>query len=312
MVRFGWVRGEGAESCASQQQIEDQVIARLGRDPFSRTATRSVEASVTGGPQGFRVNLFLRDPTGAKVGSRELESDTTRCDSVESAATLAIALAIDPDAALGELSRASSAPANAPVAASPPEGAKANREPQAEPPQPLAPTSSDLPPSALAVRAGVAVGLLPRAGPGIETAAEVAALRQLRLSIGAWWLPEERTSDREFGFGLTALGLGGCLELLGKPRANLAVCGHLWAGAIHAVVYGPSPAEPGAQAWAAASMAPRARFRIVGPLLVEVGAELVVPFLRTAFVVKGRPDPPLFQQAPVAAFPFLGLGASFF
>src|SRR3954465_8909690 len=78
-VRFAWVRGKGADGCASQQQIADQVAARLGRSPFSADAARSIDAYVTRSESGFRAEIYVRGQGGALAGSRELTSEAPDC-----------------------------------------------------------------------------------------------------------------------------------------------------------------------------------------------------------------------------------------
>src|SRR5262245_45543148 len=92
-VRFAWVRGKGADQCASQQQIVGEVTARLGRSPFAADAARSIDAYVTRSERGFRAEIYVRGRDGALAGSRELVSEAPDCAAIESASVLAVALA---------------------------------------------------------------------------------------------------------------------------------------------------------------------------------------------------------------------------
>jgi hypothetical protein len=302
-VRFAWVRGEGADGCAGQETIADRVTARLGRSPFSPAAARSIEATVSRAEHGFRVSLYVRDREGRLVGAREIPSEATECGPIEAASVLAVALAIDPDAALG--------PPPAPRPPPPPPAAPRVDLPP-PPPLPAAPPPPPvpLPLSGVALRAGVGLGLLPGASPALSLAGDVALAGPVALAAGALWMPESRTGDARFGFGLAAFSLGACVALTRSPVADLSACAALWAGAIHAVVYDLRPATPGDYAWAAASITPRVRFRIAGRVHAEVGAHLFVPFIRQPFQVAGWADP-VFRQSPVAGLPFAAVGAHF-
>jgi hypothetical protein len=130
----------------------------------------------------------------------------------------------------------------------------------------------------------------------------------LQITAEALWLPQQRTSDRRFAFGLAAFGAGTCVRFLERARVDLAGCGSVWVGALHAVVYEPAPTQPGDHPWAAAAVTPRLRAAVGAHLLVEVGAHLFVPLVRQPFTVTGDVAP-AFQEPPVAFLPFVSLGA---
>jgi hypothetical protein len=327
-VRLVWVRGERTENCDDRAGIARRVSARLGRDVFSDAAPRAIEGVVQHDGEHWAARLYLRDADGALVGSRNLTSDAPDCEPLEAAVTLAIALAIDPDAALRapptvaqtappavESPRPAPAPIppTAPPAAPPPAAAPSpfpvpNR-PQASP-EPLAPARSPRRDGVRVTARGViAAGLLPSASPGFAWSAETPAGRVVLGTAGVLYLPETRTAEGDFAFGLTLAWLGACAQAWGERAVSLAVCGKVLLGAIHAVVYKLEPTEPGDRIWSGASLAGQARFRIVGPLVVELGAEMVVPFTRSRFMVSGG-DAPVFQESAVGAVGFAGLGLS--
>ena len=97
-VRFGWVRGRGADTCPSRREIADQIAERLGRSPFTEGAARSIDAVVTRSEAGWRAEIYVREQDGAPAGARELTSEAPDCGPLASACVLAIALAIDPEA----------------------------------------------------------------------------------------------------------------------------------------------------------------------------------------------------------------------
>jgi hypothetical protein len=309
-VRLAWIRGKGADACSSPQQIADQVAARLGTSPFAANAARSIDAYVTRSESGWRAEIYVRGRDGALAGSRELTSEAPDCAPIESASVLAIALAIDPDAGLR--------PPPAPAPAPPPAAARTPlpaplpaRVPPSPPPAPLHRSpAAGLGSSSVALRAGAGVGLLPRPAAGLSLAAHVAIARSAQLTGEVLWMPEVRAADARFAFGLTALALGACVDVVRREQADLAACGSLWGGALHAVVYSLKPTEPGDRAWAGAAASPRLRIRVASGLYIEAGMHVLVPIIRQPFTVTGWKDP-VFQQAPVTLLPFAGLGATF-
>lgn len=312
-VRFAWVRAEGAEGCAGEQPIADRVASKLGKSPFFDVASRSIEAIVSRTERGFRAELFVRGADGALVGTRELASEALDCTSIEGASVLAIALAIDPEAS----TRPPPAPAPAPTpivtpssvpVATPSIPAFSWPPPPGPRPPPPAPERSDA--SALLFRVGVGVGLLPGLAPGPSLAGDVPLSRSVRLTAEALWLPETRTADGRFAFGLTALSVGSCAAPFATDAVDFGVCGSVWGGALHVVVYDLAPAEPGDYAWFGVAVTPRLRVHLPSRLLAEVGTHLMAPLARRSFVVRGWDDA-VFREPPLTALPYLGLGVRF-
>ena len=164
--------------------------------------------------------------------------------------------------------------------------------------------------SGIALRAGAGLGLLPGPGAAFSLAAHVAVARSAQITAEALWMPEVGTSDGDFAFGLSALAVGACVDVARGAWADLAACGSIWGGALHAVVYHLTPTQPGSYAWAGAAASPRLRVRLAPRLHLEVGAHLLAPLVRRAFTATGRADP-VFQEAPVTVIPLAGLGTSF-
>lgn len=316
-VRFSWVRGEGAEGCADQQRIAEQVSARLGKSPFSADAPRSIEAVVSRAEHGYRAVIFVRGDGAGPVGTREIGSEAVGCGSIEAASVLAIALAIDPDAALRP---PEPTPRPAPPAPLPAPAAPLPAPPLPAPfvmaPRPIAPPRTPVAPrdrlgfSGLALRVGAGFGLLPQITPGVALAGHVSLGSRVDLTAEALWMPEARTDDARFAFGLTALSLGACFVPVRADSVDLAACAALWGGALHAVVFDLEPASPGDYPWVAASAAPRLRVRLGPHVHLEAGAHLLFPITRPPFTVSGWKDP-VFRQSPLAVLPFVGLGANF-
>jgi hypothetical protein len=312
-VRFAWVRGGGAEACSSQVAVVAQITARLGHSPFAEGAERSIDAYVSHAEAGWRAEIYVRDREGKLAGARELTSEALDCGAIESATVLALALAIDPEAALRAPDP--TPPARAPEPPPSPLAAPlpAPLAPPIVAPEPRVPVAApaiSLGGSGVALRGVAGLGLLPRAAAGVAVAAHVELTPAWALTAEALWLPEVAAADDRFAFGLSAFALGACATVARTSAADLAACGAIWGGALHAVVRDLVPSGPGDRAWAAASATPRLRLRLASRVHLELGGQLIVPLVRRPFTVTGW-DTPVFQQTPVAFLPFAGLGANF-
>lgn len=291
--------------------------SRLGRDPFANDAERNIEGSVARDGQVWRAHLSVIGPDGVVVGSRDLQSGEQDCSTLADAVTLAVALAIDPRAAFAPLA-AEPVP---PLAARPAEPARISPPPPLLPPPaatviphvaaaPLPATPLPAGPAlAVSLRGLVAVGLLPRAAFGIESAGEVGVSKRWGLSLGVSYLPEVRSSDAGFAFGLSAGFLGVCVAPVQTTAVRLAVCGEAQLGAMHAVVYSVRPLPPGDHAWAGARVGPRLRLRLGGSLWLEAGAQALAPLIRHEFVLKDQQNP-VFQSSRLTLAATVGLSAS--
>jgi hypothetical protein len=314
--RFTWVRGERTEGCSSGAEIADSVTQRLGREVFSESARRSLEGVLTHEGDVWEVHLYVRDASGKLAGSRVLKTKGPTCEPIEAAATLAIALTIDIEG--GPLSPATPSP---PAPPSPPAAAPAEKPAAsgvtapASAPRPVERTPPSPAPSLSAVAALRAVvtprGLLPAVAPGLSLAAEVPVHRVLRVASGVLYLPEQRTPDGAFAFGLTAAWLGFCFVPPDLHRVvSLSLCASAEVGTLHSVVLALEPLNPGDRAWVAFSVEGALRLRIAGPLEAEAGADVIAPLTRAKFAVLERPGV-VFQQSLVDLVGFVGLGLSF-
>jgi hypothetical protein len=216
--RLVWVRGPGAEGCPDGGAIGKAVAARLGRDVLANDAPASIEGFIERQGATLHAHVYVRDQAGALQGTRDLNSHAVDCAPLSAAVTLAIALAIDPDAALTPHPPATPA-AVVPPAPEPPRFPERViiREPPPPPPPtapaPAPPTPALRRPSAVTTASVlVAGGLLPKASPGLTLEEDLAVYHALHSALGIVYFPEERTRDGSFGFGLTAATLGACLE----------------------------------------------------------------------------------------------------
>ncbi|HXN33107.1 MAG TPA: hypothetical protein VN894_14650, partial [Polyangiaceae bacterium] len=244
-VRLVWVRGERTQGCDDRATIARRVVERLGRDVFSESAPRSIEGVIQHEGERWDAHLYVREADGSLFGSRYLTSTAPDCGALDAAVTLAIALAIDPDAALRP------APASSPAAAMP--GPAAPPPTQAPPLTPTSPVSrlpetpSTAPRLAAPVspkapepsrggslsataRVLVAAGILPGAAAGAALSADGPAGSRFQGTAGLLYFPEARNAAGDFAFGLTAGWLGVCAEPWAAGRLAVAICGKILLG----------------------------------------------------------------------------------
>lgn len=314
VVRFEWVRSEEASACPSAPVLRARVAQRLTQNPFvDGPATQIIDGVAERDESGrWLVRLFNRDGDGRLTGSRELTSDSSDCVSLAGAVVLAVALAIDPEAALTPPPPSSTdeEPSASSLEAPETSSSEANSSEES-----VAPDSSAAESPLSRIRLGAAAsfswGLVPGFGPGLEVGGDVRLYGPLQLSIGIAFVPEQRTSaaDSSFGFGVTAPWVGVCLR---HEKARWAIDGCLRAsiGALYAVVYAPEPTRPGARVYAAADLSLAAFVTIAGPVYAGLSARLSAPFQRPAFRVEGEPVE--FQQAIVIPSVALSLGVHFY
>jgi hypothetical protein len=121
------------------------------------------------------------------------------------------------------------------------------------------------------------------------------------------YFPEVPTSDERYAFGLTAGSLGALYAWPVGGGFELSAVGELELGALHAVVFDTVPVNPGDRLWLAGALGPRLAVAGLGVLRLELGVNLVVPFVRPEFEVRGIAEP-VFQSAPVGGLLYVGAG----
>jgi hypothetical protein len=295
-VRLEWVRLEGAGSCIDAAQLEARVQRRLGTDPFDARASRSIEGVARRTRAAWRAQIAVRArPSDANPPLRELESTGADCESLSNAVVLAVALAIDPAAALSD----------APVEPTP--APRPVEEPKAPTPAPITAASE----ATLAGRANLALaaqlGLLPKASFGVALGVAATLTPRFELGLRAQAFPEVEVVDEpSYATGLAAL----TLELCGRARpakvVDLRVCGGPSLGLLHAAVLQGERTQPGERASLAAELGLDAAFALTPTLAFELGARAAAPITRYRFILEGS-DRPLFTQSAIAAIAHLGL-----
>ena len=302
-VHLSWVRAESALECGNAGLVQADVVRRLRKNPFTEPSRVFVEANVTRVGTAFQAQLELRDEQGRPLGTRRVTSDAASCDSLVSAAALAIALMIDPDAVL--------APAEPPAALPP-----ASVTPPATTPAPaaIAPLESRARGGLLAAVVGSS-RVLPRAALGMRVGVEVLPLRRWGAELSLTFLPEVRQELRGFdvSFGLTYASLGLCYQLLGATTVQLGACALGSAGALHATAFEPARGVRGQLFWSAAGAGLRAAWQLAPPVLVRAGVEASLPLERRDYLMRrgALEEVTVFSDPNFSATLHVGLGVRF-
>ncbi|HVT10238.1 MAG TPA: hypothetical protein VHO67_22415 [Polyangia bacterium] len=100
-VHLVYMRGAGAERCPSQAELQQGVIARLGRDPFWGGGARPVWLTISRSGAELVATIAVQAEDGGPAQVRAVTSRRHECAELAAAVELALAIAIDPDAALG-------------------------------------------------------------------------------------------------------------------------------------------------------------------------------------------------------------------
>jgi hypothetical protein len=269
-VHLSWVRSPTATACPDASQIEADVTRRLGASPFTGPTRSSIEAIVSRGDNGWRAEIEMRGIDGSSEGSRTVTSDAPTCASLSSAAGLAIALMIDPDALL------------APPVEAPPPPIEPPPEPVSAPP-PI--VSAALHRGSIALTGLAAAHILPRAAPGLQLTGDVFVAPQTLVTLGAAFLSEERASQGDVRFGLTFATLGLCYQPLATKSWEIAACAALMAGALHVAVSSPIPDEVGQRVYAGGEAGARVAWLPSPAFEMRLQADLVLPFDRHTFAI---------------------------
>ncbi|MDB4994440.1 MAG: hypothetical protein JWM74_1872 [Myxococcaceae bacterium] len=334
---FSWARSDGGEKCPSTEVMRARIAERLGSKKDAQG--RSIDAIVSRTNGRYTARVLLRDATGTLRGAREITSDAADCDPLAAAVVLAAALAIDPESASRPSPSQSPSPSPSPSPPSPPAPAPPLDVPVPVP-VPVTDPSSAGPPSgkpspspspstststststweetrgAVIARPELSLGLVPHPAFGVAVAGRVRVANRVDVAAGLMWIPEARLADGAFGIGLSAVRLGACVAPWESPPFALLGCADFLAGATHASARDASVAPAGERGWFAMAASSRFAVRVVGPLLLEVGADAIVPFVRDTFVsgrvVPGENHRNAFQQAAVAGLFHFGAGVSF-
>jgi hypothetical protein len=191
-TRLDYARSDHAANCPDREALQSAVVKRLGYDPFFPVARQTIVVEILDGEAGLRAEMHLVDADGIIRGSRELSESRGHCDELVAALALAISIALDPSAALGEESADAQPAATAdakPAEAQASENSDPSASESAPPPQPAAagsaakhhaPPTKTQPPryakgTPIGLRAGVfgSFGVAPALAAGFRLGASV-------------------------------------------------------------------------------------------------------------------------------------------
>lgn len=101
-TRLEYARSERASACPDRAALKAAVNERLGYDPFFPAARQTIVVEIIDAEDELHARMRLVDEQGMIVGSRELREKVEQCDELVASLALAISIALDPSAALGE------------------------------------------------------------------------------------------------------------------------------------------------------------------------------------------------------------------
>jgi hypothetical protein len=326
---LAWVRDDGAESCPPGRELAADVAQRLGRSPFDPAAPRAIEIRVERTATGFRSRVHVRGGDGSTLGRRMLASDEPSCAPLFSATALAVALLIDPDAALREPARSPAvAEFTEPEPPPPPPPAPPPPQPAAPAPttdRPRAPARREHEVAAATLLGAYTLGLTPEGSPGAALQFGGRLTTHWGWSVAALYVDPSEASqgDVTFSVGLTAASAFVSFRPL--PRGtNLAIEAGPWLGVLgtSVVVSDARPTSavatsPGDFLFAALSAGVGFEATVSTNVFVTARGHLLAPLVRRQLSVSvendgGTSPDPVWTQPPVAGLFSAGVGLLFF
>jgi hypothetical protein len=320
---LSFVRGVGAESCPSRHELEREVSTRLGRSPFDQNAERSIEIVAEHGPDGYRSVVSAMDRDGKLLGRRTLVSDDDNCTSIFSATALAVALLVDPEAALSRDSSANEAvgrfeldEASAPPPL-PPSNAISPAPAPAPAPQPPAPSSApsvrEIPAATTGAEAVVTFGMVPAVSPGVGIFTEGFLGGSWGFALSGLYVAKASVTEGETVLDVSLTTFGGALTLspLTRRSFRLVTDAGLFAGALHVGVRGARAIDSGDHLYVALALGVRAEATVINGLFLTARLGATVPFLARGLTVEGEEEP-IWREPPIGGQASVGAGWAFF
>ena len=322
---LSFVRGAGAEGCPSRQELEREVSTRLGHSPFESASSRSIEILTERTPEGFRSVVSVLDQDGKLLGRRVLVGEEPSCAPIFSATALAVALLIDPEAALSRDSRANEAvgrfdtdEAPAPRAVEPP----ALPPPPSPPPAPSPPIVAPPPPVPAArddltvvvgVDAVAAVGLVPETSPGVGIGFHARPARPWGFSLDALYVSKGAAESQGRAVDVSVTTFGAALTLSAVETASVGILADagLSAGVLHASVRQGQALGIGDHPFLAVELGLRAEVKVADGLVLAARMGGIVPLVRRDLSVEDTEES-IWQQPAIAGMGSLGAGWAFF
>jgi hypothetical protein len=302
---LSWVQLPGAEACGGAPAIARAVEQRLGRPAFVSPAQAefSIEGRAERDGARFRAVLVLRDSAGVQIGVRELESNAADCNELRENVILAVALMIDPEAALH---------APAPDAPSPPPPARTVPVEREETPAVIDPPGPwHVEPMAAAA---IGYGFLPAVSVGALLGMTLRPPRFWPVELyGGVWSAQSVAAQRGASTRLSSAFGGLALCPLSARGGDLSF--DLCAGGRVAVV-GSEPsgfmtAQGGSLPTVHVVVDPHLSLVLARGVLARAGGSLALALLRSEFVFDNTAGVQGLFDAPVlAATADLGLAVS--
>jgi hypothetical protein len=293
---------------------------RLGRDPFAANALRTIEASIDTKGGLWHVELTVRDADGPVEGRRVFDVRADSCTKVVEAVSLAVALAIDPNASftIDPAVPGLSVPSQTNTNPSTQSDTDVHSASSSKPETPVryryaqifVPIAAPCPPSHpvpvdLSLRGIAAAGLLPNIAPGFAVAGSV-GYKDSHATLGISYFAES-SRNQQFAFGLTTLDLGYLHDIVRSNSMAASLSAEVHVGAMHSVVTQLESIHPGDRFFGAASLGPRLVWRAWAPLFIEGGVSAWVPFARPVFWTTDQ-NSPVFQSKLPSGVGYLGAG----
>lgn len=308
---LSWVELPGAESCGGAPAIARAVEQRLGREALvsPAAATFSIEGRAERSGAGLRAVLVLRDHTGAQLGERELSSEGPDCNELREKVSLAVALMIDPDAAIRSppqapqatvapsVSRADAAPSTSsspvPVQAAVPQHAQLPTDlatPSRSPKERR--EAIDVSPPGRwsvepAVSAAIGFGFMPSASVGaiLDTTLLPPRFWPMKFYAGGWASQTPAASASASAHFTSAFGGIGLCPLLERSGAfSLLVCGAGQLGIANAEPEGFEAAHGGSLLTFHLVPDAHLSIQLARGISARAGGSLAVALLRSQFV----------------------------
>ena len=316
LVRLRWLRGTEASQCPEQAEVQRLVQMRLGRDPFAANAPRTIDASIDAKGGLWHVELSVRNADGPVEGRRVFDVRADSCTQVVEAVSLAVALAIDPNASftIDPSAPGLSAPNQTQTNPSTQSDTDVHSAPASKPEpvryryaQIFVPIAAPCPPSHeaqvdLSLRGIAAAGLLPNIAPGFAVAGAVGN-HNSHAVLGISHFAES-SRNRQFAFGLTTLDLGYRHDIVASNAFAASLSAEVHVGALHSVVTQLEPIHPGDRFFGAVSLGPRLVWRAWAPFFIEGGVSAWLAFERPDFSTNSR----VFESELVSGVGYLGVG----
>jgi hypothetical protein len=312
-AKLAYSRDGAAAQCPDETVVRRAVRERLGRDPFSPSATETVQAAISGHDGVLHAEVRLVDAAGVVRGTRSLEAEATECDDLVDAIALAISVAIDPlvlERARPSSSGSASASASANVVARPGPATK----PSATPPPSVATPTPEL---SLPRRVRYSAGLGVVGSTGGAPSMALGGTAFLGARAGSLGLGLELRADLPAGRDLLAGGrvlsslylltLATC-ALTDAGAGTFGVCvvgsGGAFVASSEGLARGRRDVAPFVELGARALL----ELTLFGPTFVRAHGEISYDLIRNAVTVDGVT---VFTQPRVAAAAGVGVGVRF-